>query len=65
MPNHTDLLENNIHVDPDTGAIMGICDWRDAEVSPFGMWLGGLETMLGFRTMNKNGWSYFPDHSEL
>ncbi|KAL9030819.1 MAG: hypothetical protein Q9196_001094 [Gyalolechia fulgens] len=41
VPNHTDLLENNIHVDPDTGAIVGICDWRDADVSPFGMSLGG------------------------
>ncbi|KAH6651651.1 hypothetical protein BKA67DRAFT_593482 [Truncatella angustata] len=65
VPNHTDLLENNIHVDPDTGAIVGICDWRDAEVSPFGMSLGGLETMLGVRTMNEHGWSYFPNHSEL
>ncbi|KAI1147178.1 hypothetical protein F4825DRAFT_438217 [Nemania diffusa] len=64
VPNHTDLLENNIHVDPDTGAIVGICDWRDAEVSPFGMSLGGLETMLGIRTMNEHGWTYFPNHRE-
>lgn len=39
--NHTDLLENNIHVDAATGRIVGICDWRSAEVSPFGMSLGG------------------------
>ncbi|KAI1827103.1 hypothetical protein F4861DRAFT_529394 [Xylaria intraflava] len=65
VPNHTDLLENNIHVDPDTGAIVGICDWRDAEVGPFGMSLGGLETMLGFRTMNEHGWTYFPNYREL
>ncbi|KXJ89677.1 hypothetical protein Micbo1qcDRAFT_164982 [Microdochium bolleyi] len=65
VPNHTDLLENNIHVDPATGKIAGICDWRDAEVSPFGMSLGGLETMLGIRTMNEHGWSYFPKHDEL
>ncbi|XP_044718707.1 phosphotransferase enzyme family domain-containing protein [Hirsutella rhossiliensis] len=65
VPNHTDLLENNIHVDPGTGAIVGICDWRDAEISPFGMSLGGLETMLGVRTMNEHGWSYFPNHNEL
>lgn len=60
VPNHTDLLENNIHVDSGTGDIMGICDWRDAEVSPFGMSLGGLETMLGVRAMNENGWTYRP-----
>ncbi|KAH8655628.1 hypothetical protein BX600DRAFT_500741 [Xylariales sp. PMI_506] len=65
VPNHTDLLENNIHVDPDTGTILGICDWRDAEVSPFGMSLGGLETMIGVMTMNEYGWSYFPSHNEL
>jgi len=65
VPNHTDLLENNIHVDPATGSITGICDWRDAEVSPFGMSLGGLETMLGVRTMNEDGWSYFPNQKEL
>jgi hypothetical protein len=65
VPNHTDLLENNIHVDPETGDIVGICDWRDAEVCPFGMSLGGLETMLGIRTMNEDGWSYFHNHNEL
>ncbi|KAI0873841.1 hypothetical protein GGS24DRAFT_490463 [Hypoxylon argillaceum] len=48
VPNHTDLLENNIHVDPDTA-----CPW------------GGLETMLGIRTMNEHGWTYFPNHREL
>ena len=42
VPNHTDLLENNIHVDPNTGRLVGICDWKDTEVSPFGMSLGGL-----------------------
>jgi hypothetical protein len=65
VPNHTDLLENNIHVDPGTGGIVGICDWRDAEVSPFGMSLGGLETMRGVRTMKEDGWSYFDNHNEL
>lgn len=52
-------------MDPDTGAIAGVCDWRGAEASPFGMSLGGLETMLGVRTMNEDGWRYFPNHREL
>lgn len=26
VPNHGDLLENNIHVNPATGNITGICD---------------------------------------
>jgi hypothetical protein len=41
VPNHTDLLENNIHVNTKTG----ICDWKDTAIGPFGESLGGLETM--------------------
>ncbi|KAI1104363.1 hypothetical protein F4804DRAFT_341877 [Jackrogersella minutella] len=65
VPNHTNLGENNIHVDPDTGAITGICDWVDAEVSLFGMSLSGLETMLGIRTMGGDCWTYFSKQGEL
>ena len=64
VPNHTDLLENNIHVDPNTGKLVGICDWTEVVVSPFGMSLGGLETMLGISTM-KEGWCYHTDHQSL
>ncbi|KAK3998380.1 hypothetical protein QBC44DRAFT_363917 [Cladorrhinum sp. PSN332] len=65
VPNHTDLLENNIHVDPATGSITGICDWREAEVSPFGMSLGGLEVMLGVPVTGRSSWRYHPNHEEL
>ena len=64
VPNHTDLLENNIHVDPSNGALMGICDWRDAVISPFGMSLGGLETMLGVPKM-KVAWLYHANQQSL
>ncbi|EHK44204.1 hypothetical protein TRIATDRAFT_87271 [Trichoderma atroviride IMI 206040] len=64
VPNHIDLLENNIHVDRSTGQIMGICDWKDAEISPFGMSLGGLETMLGIWKM-KEGWCYHTNQQTL
>lgn len=64
VPNHIDLLENNIHVDPSNGALMGICDWRDAVISPFGMSLGGLETMLGVPKM-KVGWLYHANQLAL
>ncbi|KIH95123.1 hypothetical protein SPBR_03548 [Sporothrix brasiliensis 5110] len=63
VPNHTDLLENNIHVDPATGHITGICDWKDAEVSPFGTSLEGLESLLGERTTT--GWRWVTDSREL
>ncbi|KAK4141303.1 uncharacterized protein C8A04DRAFT_39239 [Dichotomopilus funicola] len=65
VPNHVDLLENNIHVDVATGKIVGICDWRNAEVSPFGMSLGGLETMLGVATTSGSFWRYHPNHEVL
>ncbi|KAF5017336.1 hypothetical protein F66182_10745 [Fusarium sp. NRRL 66182] len=63
VPNHNDLLENNIHVNPETGQIVGICDWRDTTIGPFGMSLGGLETMLGIRRMR--GWCYHLNQQEL
>jgi hypothetical protein len=65
VPNHTDLLENNIHVDKATGRIVGVCDWRGAEVSPFGMSLGGLEIILGTLTTTGDFWRYHPNHQEL
>ncbi|KDR83023.1 hypothetical protein GALMADRAFT_56970, partial [Galerina marginata CBS 339.88] len=64
VPNHTDLLENNIHVDPSTGRLVGICDWKDTEVSPFGMSLGGLETMLGINRV-REGWCYHANQQAL
>ncbi|KAM0525684.1 hypothetical protein ACHAPE_000395 [Trichoderma viride] len=64
VPNHIDLLENNIHVDRSTGQIMGICDWKDTEISPFGMSLGGLEAMLGIWKM-KQGWCYHANQQAL
>lgn len=45
VPNHIDLRENNIHVDTTSGSLVGICDWKETEVSPFGMSLGGFEAM--------------------
>lgn len=65
VPNHTDLLENNIHVDETTGRIVGICDWGDAEVGPFGMSLGGLETMLGIPITTGDFWRYHPNQQAL
>lgn len=65
MPHHTDLLENNIHVDKATGRILGICEWREAEVGPFGMSLAGLETMLGIRITSGDFWRYHANHEEL
>lgn len=63
VPNHTDLLENNIHVSLETGHFTGICDWKDAAFSPFGMSLVGLESLLGERTTT--GWRWVSNSPEL
>ena len=64
VPNHTDLLENNIHVNAETGRIAGICDWKDATIGPFGVSLGGLEAMLGIASMQES-WIYHANQQEL
>lgn len=64
VPSHTDLLENNIHVSTETGRIAGICDWKDTTIGPFGVSLGGLETMLGIRSMEES-WVYHANQQEL
>ncbi|KAJ4147143.1 hypothetical protein LMH87_001688 [Akanthomyces muscarius] len=66
VPNHTDLCENNIHVDVATGKIAGICDWRRAAISPFGMALGWVEIVLGTLTTNgdEGFWCFYPAHEE-
>lgn len=61
--NHWDLLENNIHVDVQTGHLTGIVDWRDAEVGPFAMQLWGLENIIGIRTINSM--RFHPQHVQL
>ena len=69
VPNHIDLLENNIHVDPSTGKLTGICDWAGAEISPFGMSLGAVENMLGIpklkRESGRTDHVYHANHLEL
>ncbi|KAK3303083.1 uncharacterized protein B0T15DRAFT_486588 [Chaetomium strumarium] len=69
VPNHIDLLENNIHVDPSTGKLTGVCDWAGTEVSPFGMSLGAVENMLGIpkldRESGRTDHVYHANHREL
>ena len=52
----------NIMVDAD-GNIVGIIDWADARVLPFGVSLYGLENILGH--MDGEGWHYCHNHLEL
>jgi hypothetical protein len=42
---------------------MGICDWKDCTIGPFGISLGWLETMLGIRRIR--GWCYHANQQDL
>lgn len=61
--NHWDLLENNIHVDVQTGHLTGIVDWRDAKVGPFATQLWGLENILRIR--KTTGMCFYSQHIEM
>lgn len=55
-------------MDADTGALTGICDWAEVEISPFGMSLGAVENILGIPTMDPSGRNdhiYHTNHQEL
>jgi len=58
---HQDLSDGNIMVDPDSGYIIGVVDWVDATIEPFGMALWGLESVLGYS--GPKGWSYYENYS--
>ncbi|RPD77903.1 hypothetical protein L226DRAFT_611089 [Lentinus tigrinus ALCF2SS1-7] len=64
VPNHIDLLENNIHADPQTGALTGVVDWAGTEVGPFGMSLGAVENILGIAKTDYSH-RYHANHREL
>jgi len=44
---HGDLVENNMHFDPNTGRLEGVVDWGNAVASPFGTSVVGIECLLG------------------
>lgn len=43
---HGDLIPSNVLVDEETGEVVGLVDWTEAEWLPFGMCLYGLEYVV-------------------
>ncbi|RTE69945.1 hypothetical protein BHE90_015665 [Fusarium euwallaceae] len=64
VPHHKDLIENNIHVDPATGSVTGICDWMDTTDGPFGTTIWSLDAILGTRSGSGRR-QYYPNHDNL
>ncbi|KAI1502664.1 hypothetical protein F5X99DRAFT_148860 [Biscogniauxia marginata] len=44
---HGDFLPSNIMVCPESGKLLGLLDWAEAEFLPFGVGIYGLEELLG------------------
>ncbi|KAK5996807.1 hypothetical protein PT974_02150 [Cladobotryum mycophilum] len=61
--NHGDLSQTNILIDPDGGHITGIIDRTEARISPFGIPLWEVDSVLGY--MNSGGWHYHDGYLEL
>jgi hypothetical protein len=51
-----DLVENNMHFDPNTGRLEEVIDWNDAVVAPFGTSVIGIECLLGWYARNRRLW---------
>ncbi|KAJ5491228.1 hypothetical protein N7539_002795 [Penicillium diatomitis] len=58
-----DLNMMNLLVNPKTGNIIGIVDWAELRILPFGFALYGLENLLG--RMDSEGWRYYDGYREL
>lgn len=61
--NNLCLHPANIAVDEWTGHMLGPISWSKAEVSPFGMSLGGVYVLLGF--VQEEKWKRVQHHDEL
>ncbi len=60
---HGDIVPSNILLDPTNGHLVGLVDWAEAEMLPFGICLYGLEEILGHMTAD-NQFVYYADAEE-
>lgn len=61
---HQDFGDSNIKVDETTCHLVGVIDWADAEIGPFGLNLFALESISG-KLHLRNGWSRYEDYDSL
>jgi len=61
---HKDFGSFNIMVDEDTFHLVGVIDWAEAEVCPFGLNLHSLQELTGKLHM-RNGWTRYIDYDAL
>lgn len=61
---HRDFGSCNIMVDEATCHLVGVIDWAEAEVCPFGLNLHSLQSLTG-KLHLRNGWTRFGDYDTL
>ncbi|GAB1312741.1 Aminoglycoside phosphotransferase domain-containing protein [Madurella fahalii] len=61
---HRDFGSCNIMVDEVTCHLVGVIDWAEAEVCPFGLNLHSLQSLTG-KLHLRNGWTRFEDYDTL
>ncbi|KAI1127609.1 hypothetical protein F5Y10DRAFT_292660 [Nemania abortiva] len=61
---HRDLSSCNIIVDEVTCHLVGVIDWAEAEVCPFGLNLHSLQALTG-KLHLRNGWMRYADYDTL
>ncbi|KAI0114901.1 hypothetical protein F4814DRAFT_297643 [Daldinia grandis] len=60
---HGDFLPSNVMVCPESGKMLGLLDWAEAEYLPFGVGMYGVQELLG---EDKNGhFIYYPEAKHL
>lgn len=61
---HKDFGDFNILVDPDTCHLLGVIDWAEAEMEPFGVNFYSVEKLMT-KFHLRNGASRYPDYAKL
>ncbi|KAM4054655.1 phosphotransferase enzyme family protein [Hirsutella rhossiliensis] len=61
---HTDFGDCNIIVDEATRHLVGVIDWAEADVHPFGVNLFCLQSLTG-KLHLRNGWIRYDDYDKL
>lgn len=61
---HRDFNSCNIIVDEKTCHLVGVIDWAEAEICPFGLNLHSLQSLTG-KLHLRNGWLRYDDYDDL
>jgi len=61
---HQDFGDCNIMVQDETCHLVGVIDWAEAEIGPFGTNLHSLQDLMSKLHM-KNGWTRYEDYDDL